>query len=145
MHWRFIVDELLAQELIRQDGDRYPVLKLTPKGASLLIGKEQILGLKREEAKTKGRRKQAGEIGQYDTALFERLRVIRKRFAEEQEVPPFVIFSDRTLHEMCRHFPRTEPEMRRISGVGDVKLERYGREFIEEIRTYVGNNPETRC
>jgi ATP-dependent DNA helicase RecQ len=144
MHWRFIVDELLAQELIRQDGDRYPVLKLTPKGASLLIGKDQILGLKREEAKTKGRRKQAGELGRYDTALFERLRVIRKRFAEEQGVPPFVIFSDRTLHEMCRHFPRNDDEMRRISGVGDVKLERYGREFIEEIRTYLGNTPDRR-
>ncbi|HEY6010334.1 MAG TPA: DNA helicase RecQ, partial [Nitrospirota bacterium] len=57
MHWRFIVDELLAQELIRQDGDRYPVLKLTPKGAALLIGQDAISGLKREETKTRGRRK----------------------------------------------------------------------------------------
>jgi ATP-dependent DNA helicase RecQ len=136
MHWRFIVDELLAQELIRQDGDRYPVLKLTPKGASLLTGQEQISGLKREEAKTKGRRKQIGDLSSSDRALFERLRVIRKKFAEEQEVPPFVIFSDKTLHEMCRYFPQTEADMRQITGVGDVKLERYGREFIEEIKAY---------
>lgn len=141
MHWRFIVDELLAQELIRQDGDRYPVLKLTPKGASLLTGKEPIFGLRREEAKTKSRRKQTGEAGRYDEALFARLRAIRKRFAEEQAVPPFVIFSDKTLHEMCRHFPATETEMRRIAGVGDVKLGRYGREFIAEIRAYVESNP----
>ncbi|NTW67745.1 MAG: DNA helicase RecQ [Nitrospirae bacterium] len=136
MHWRFIVDELLAQELIRQDGDRYPVLKLTPKGATLLTGQEQISGIKREEAKTKGRRKQVGDLGSSDRALFERLRIVRKKFAEEQEVPPFVIFSDRTLHEMCRHFPTTESDMRQITGVGDVKLERYGREFIEAIRAY---------
>jgi ATP-dependent DNA helicase RecQ len=136
MHWRFIIDELLAQEMIRQDGERYPVLKLMPKGASLLTGQEEILGLKREEKKTKGRGKQIGDLGSSDRILFERLRVLRKRFAEEQEVPPFVIFSDKTLHEMCRHFPKSESEMRQISGVGDVKLERYGGEFIEEIRAY---------
>jgi ATP-dependent DNA helicase RecQ len=136
MHWRFIVDELLAQELIRQDGDRYPVLKLTPKGASLLTGQEQISGLKREETKAKGRRKLVGDLSSSDRTLFERLRVIRKKLADEQEVPPFVIFSDKTLHEMCRHFPKTESEMRQITGVGDVKLERYGRDFIDEIRAY---------
>ena len=136
MHWRFIVDELLAQELIRQDGDRYPVLKLTPKGTAMLTGEEQISGLKREEARTKGRRKQIGDLGVSDRALFERLRAVRKRIAEEQEVPPFVIFSDRTLHEMCRHLPVSESEMRQITGVGEVKLERYGREFIDEIGAY---------
>ncbi len=144
MHWRFIVDELLAQELIRQDGDRYPVLKLTPKGAALLTGTEEISGLKRQEVKTRHRRKQVGDLGSSDRALFERLRVVRKKFAEEQEVPPFVIFSDKTLHEMCRHFPKSESELRQISGVGDVKLERYGREFIEEIRTYLENAADSR-
>ena len=142
MHWRFIVDELLAQELIRQDGDRYPVLKLTPKGAALLIGQDGISGLKREETKTRGRRKQVGDLSSSDRTLFERLRGIRKRLAEEHEVPPYVIFSDKTLHEMCRLFPKTESEMRQITGVGDVKLERYGREFIEEIRTYLGNTSD---
>ena len=58
-HWRFIVNELFAQELIRQDGDRYPVLKLTPKGAAVLTGKEEVFGLKREEVKTKERRRKA--------------------------------------------------------------------------------------
>jgi ATP-dependent DNA helicase RecQ len=52
-----------------------------------------------------------------------------------------VIFSDKTLHEMCRHFPKTESEMRQITGVGDAKLERYGREFMDEIRRYVESNP----
>jgi len=47
-----------------------------------------------------------------------------------------VIFSDKTLHEMCMHFPKTASEMRMISGVGDVKLERYGGEFLKEIRSY---------
>jgi ATP-dependent DNA helicase RecQ len=135
-HWRFIVNELLAQELIRQDGDRYPVLKLTPKGANVLMGKDEVFGLKREEVKAKERRRKTAEGGWYDETLFDRLRVIRKKIAGENHVPPYVIFSDKTLHEMCRHFPKTASEMRRISGVGDVKLERYGEDFLAEIRMY---------
>jgi ATP-dependent DNA helicase RecQ len=135
-HWRFIMNELLAQELIKQDGDRYPVLKLTPRGAAVLTGKEEVFGLKREEAKTKERRKKTAEGGWYDDGLFERLRALRKRIAGANRVPPYVIFSDKTLHEMCRHFPVTAAEMRRIGGVGDVKLERYGGEFIAEIKAY---------
>jgi ATP-dependent DNA helicase RecQ len=135
-HWRFIVNELLAQELIRQDGDRYPVLKITPKGLEVLMGKKAVFGLMREEVKTKERRGKTAEGGWYDEMLFDRLRVIRKRIAGTNHVPPFVIFSDKTLHEMCRHFPKTASEMRRISGVGDVKLERYGEDFLEEIRSY---------
>jgi ATP-dependent DNA helicase RecQ len=138
-HWRFIVNELLAQELIRQDGDRYPVLKLTPKGANVLRGKEEVLGLKPEEVKTRERRRKTAEGGWYDETLFDRLRAIRKRIAGANQVPPFVIFSDKTLHEMCRHFPKTASEMRQISGVGDVKLERYGEDFLEEIRSYGGS------
>ena len=138
-HWRFIVNELLAQELIRQDGDRYPVLKLTPRGANVLMGKDEVFGLKREEVKAKERRRKTAEGGWYDETLFDRLRVIRKKIAGENHVPPYVIFSDKTLHEMCRHFPKTASEMRRISGVGDVKLERYGEDFLEEIRNYGGS------
>jgi ATP-dependent DNA helicase RecQ len=135
-HWHFIVDELLAQELIKQDGDRYPVLKLTPRGAGVLTGTGEVFGLKREAVKAKVRRRKTVEGGPCDEALFERLRVIRKRIAGESHVPPYVIFSDKTLHEMCVHLPKTASEMRMISGVGDVKLERYGGEFLKEIRSH---------
>jgi ATP-dependent DNA helicase RecQ len=135
-HWRFIVNELLAQELIRQDGDRYPVLKLTPRGSEVLTGKHEVFGLKREEPKTKERRRKIDEGGRYDETLFERLRLIRKRIAGKNHVPPYVIFSDKTLHEMCRHMPMTASEMRQVSGVGDVKLARYGKDFLEEITAY---------
>jgi ATP-dependent DNA helicase RecQ len=90
--------------------------------------------------KAKERRGKADDSGGFDTMLFERLRLIRKRLASESRVPPYVVFSDKTLHEMCRHFPTTSSEMRRIPGVGDVKLERYGEEFLSEIRTYRGKD-----
>jgi ATP-dependent DNA helicase RecQ len=91
-HWRFIVNELLAQELIRQDGDRYPVLKITPKGSEVLTGKQEVFGLKRDEVKTRERRRKTAEGGSYDETLFERLRAIRKRIAGMNHVPPYVIF-----------------------------------------------------
>lgn len=141
-HWRFIIEELLAQEIIRQDGDRYPVLKLTPKGKHVLFGDEQVTALKKEEIKSKKQRITAGEIGGYDETLFERLRVLRKSIADEHQVPPYVIFSDKTLHEMCRHYPASFDNMLKISGVGNVKLERYGDGFIHEIKDYLIENPD---
>ncbi|NOY39796.1 MAG: DNA helicase RecQ [Nitrospirae bacterium] len=140
-HWRFLVDELLAQDVIRQDGDQYPVLKLTEKGQNILYGKEKLTALKREETKTSRRNVKDDEFKPFDKDLFKRLRVLRKTLAEEQQVPPYIIFSDRSLHEMCRYYPATLAAMKRISGVGDTKLERYGDDFVMEIQEYLNENP----
>ncbi len=141
-YWRFLVDELIAQGAIHVDGDRYPVLKLTKKGLGVLYGNEQITALKRDDIKAKKQVVKGSVCKEYDILLFEKLRVLRKNFAEEQQVPPFVIFSDKTLHEMCRYYPVTLSDMRRISGVGDTKLERYGEYFIREIQNYLNDNPK---
>ena len=143
-YWRFLVDELLAQELIREDGDRYPVLKLTAKGSAVLFGggEHTVTALKREEPKEKRKIAESGDFGQYDETLFEALRAVRKRLAEGQQVPPYIIFSDKTLHEMCRHYPSTRESMARISGVGEAKLERYGDDFIAAIRSYLDEHPD---
>ncbi len=143
-YWRFIVNELLAQELIVQDGDRYPVLKLAHRGRAVLTGGGQVFGLQRKEAATSDRRRKIGGAGSFDALLFKRLRLVRKRLAEANAVPPFVIFSDKTLHEMSRHYPVTPAEMRQVHGVGDVKLERYGGDFTAEIQAYIQDNPEIR-
>lgn len=140
-YWRFLVDELLAQDVILQDGDQYPVLKLAQRGSDILYGKEHITALKRDEPKGKHKTVKVSSSEQYDEALFERLRAIRKELAESHQVPPYIIFSDKTLHEMCRQFPATLPDLRKISGVGDAKLERYGSDFIAEIKKYLKNNP----
>jgi ATP-dependent DNA helicase RecQ len=139
-HWRFLIDELLAQDMIRQDGNPYPVLKLTQKGLDVLYGKEGAKALKREESPAKKKAQRGTETDRYDEALFGRLRFLRKQIAEKQQVPPYIIFSDKTLHEMCREFPVTLPDMRGISGVGDAKLERYGKDFVQEIKRYLSEN-----
>jgi ATP-dependent DNA helicase RecQ len=116
------------------------VLKITQKGSHILFGRERIMALRKEKAKEKTARER-DEFEEYDRTLFERLRNVRKRIAEGQKVPPYIIFSDRTLHEMCRRFPSTLSDMRKISGVGDAKLERYGEDFIKEIKLYLDENP----
>ncbi|MDQ7788082.1 MAG: DNA helicase RecQ [Thermodesulfovibrionales bacterium] len=139
-YWRSVVDELIAQKTIMQEGDPYPVMKITPKGSDILFGSERFMALRKEEGKAKSARKKEDAEG-YDRTLFEKLRAARKRIAEGQEVPPYVVFSDRTLREMCRRFPSILSEMRKISGVGDAKLERYGRDFVREIQSYLDENP----
>ncbi len=140
-HWRFIADELLAQEIIYQDGDRYPVLKLTEKGKQVLFGKDTVSTLKREEPKRKQRLQGGYEFGPYDEGLFQRLRDLRKKLADEQRVPPYIIFSDKTLHEICRHYPKALPDMALIHGVGAAKLERYGEPFTNAVKAYIDENP----
>ncbi len=140
-HWRFLVDELLAQDVIIQDGGQYPVLKLTAKGNNVLYGNEEVTALKRAEKKKRYPAGKSGEFEPYDNALFERLRSLRKEIADEQQVPPYIIFSDRTLHEMCRYYPADLSDMKNISGIGDVKLERYGTVFTKVIKTYLDENP----
>lgn len=140
-HWQFIVGELLAQEAIVQDGGQYPVLKLGKRGTEILYGRERIEGLKREEIKKKSKAFRVSGFQPYDEILFDRLRVLRKKLAEEHRVPPYIIFSDMTLHEMCIYYPVTLNDMKRISGVGDTKLERYGIDFTKEIKVYLDENP----
>ncbi|MGC2061909.1 MAG: DNA helicase RecQ [Thermodesulfovibrionales bacterium] len=138
-HWRSVVDELIAQGALLQEGEPYPVLNISTKGSDILFGREKITALKKEEAKTKTGRRQVEDSG-YDEALFEKLRSVRKGIAEIQQVPPYIIFSDKTLHEISRLYPSTLSEMRKISGVGDAKLERYGEDFIREILRYLEEN-----
>ncbi|MFQ5687759.1 MAG: DNA helicase RecQ, partial [Candidatus Scalindua sp.] len=141
-HWQFIIDELLAQDAIAQDGGQYPVLILTRKGTDILFGKEKIEGLKRDEIKKKPKAYRVSGFEPYDEVLFDRLRVLRKRLAEEHRVPPYIIFSDMTLHEMCIYYPATLTNMKTISGVGDTKLERYGSDFTMEIKAHLDENPD---
>ncbi len=141
-YWRSVVDELIAQGAVTQEGDPYPVLKITKKGSAVLYGGETIKALRKQEAKAKAVREKRADSGEYDRELFEKLRGVRKKLADAHQVPPYIIFSDKTLQEMCRSLPFTSADMRRISGVGDMKLERYAKDFITEIRQHLDENPD---
>ncbi|MBU0459299.1 MAG: HRDC domain-containing protein, partial [Nanoarchaeota archaeon] len=76
----------------------------------------------------------------FDNSLFEKLRVLRRKIADERNVPPFIIFGDVSLREMALHFPRDYDEFLRINGVGQKKLEDFGDSFLEVINGHVGQN-----
>ncbi|MEK3951998.1 ATP-dependent DNA helicase, RecQ-like [Psychrobacillus psychrotolerans] len=95
-------------------------------------GKEVLLGNKRVERKGVTVTKQIAK----SDPLFERLRILRKKIADEAGVPPFVIFSDKTLQHMCAERPQTEEQLLEIHGIGENKREKYGQVFLEEIHNY---------
>ena len=135
-HWRVIIDNLLARELIAQSDGQYPVLQMQPEARDVLFGDTKVFVLQTTKVASK---RKAPEAGPYSEELFQVLRQVRKRLAAGQNVPPYVVFSDRTLHEMARSFPRTESDMMLISGVGKIKLARYGPVFIAAIRDFLQN------
>jgi len=138
-HWRRIIDALLAQDCIRLSDAQYPVLQFAPKATPILRGQIPFRILCKKETQTARRVLPSGD---YSPGLFEALRAERKCVARDLGVPPFVVFSDHTLHEMARYFPSTQNEFRQISGVGESKLQHFGDSFLAVIKSYKETHPE---
>ncbi|MCB1136766.1 MAG: ATP-dependent DNA helicase RecQ, partial [Chlamydiia bacterium] len=108
---------------------------LTEQSARALREREKILlKLSPEKPKPRPIQRKEEDAPRYDQRMWERLRAERKAIADMRNVPPYVIWSDRTLQEMAYHLPVTEEEMRNIHGVGDFKLEAYGQPFLDLIQ-----------
>ena len=75
-------------------------------------------------------------LSESEEALFDRLRTLRMEIAREAKVPPYIVFSDKTLVHMCRVKPGTRAEMLTVSGVGEFKFEKYGEQFLELLKNY---------
>ena len=134
--WTSIVRQLIHQSYLLQDIADFSVLKLTPRALLILRSEEEIeLARPRisEKPEKKKARRVAVDLAEDDLRLFETLREIRKQLAQDQGVPPYVIFGDASLLEMCRERPSNEEEFLEITGVGQVKLERHGATFLEAI------------
>jgi ATP-dependent DNA helicase RecQ len=126
------IEFLISQELIAIEQGQFPTLYVSPKGKDVLLGKEKVH--RRETVKVR-------EISK-DDPLFETLREVRRAIAERENVPPFVIFSDASLKDMCAKLPKTNEEFITVSGVGELKLQKYGLEFIQAIRQFCEAHPE---
>jgi ATP-dependent DNA helicase RecQ len=133
--WLHIAQQLVQKGFLEQSSDMYRTLKLTQKAYEVLRNRESIQGRLQPEELAPAAPKKAGEL-EYDLALFELLRRKRKALADEAGVPPYVIFSDRTLAEMATYFPQSESSLLRINGVGQVKLARYGEIFLSLIQEF---------
>ena len=78
----------------------------------------------------------------YLSALFETLRQLRLQIAKEESVPPYIVFADKTLIDMCEKLPQNEEEMLDVSGVGQNKLKKYGKRFLQEIASFLAVNKQ---
>jgi ATP-dependent DNA helicase RecQ len=134
---REIIDQLIAKGLIAKAEGQYATLSLVQKGAQFLSQKESISLVKPQEVKEVARK--TGDI-EYDQALFEKLRTLRKELADSMNVPPFIIFSDASLQEMAHYFPADKDSFSRITGVGTRKLESFGEDFIGVIKAHLEEN-----
>jgi len=137
--WAAIGRELVRLGFLRQTMEKFSVLEITNEGRAALKERKKVTLTKPVTApETKTRH--VGEIT-CDETLFERLRELRKRLADERDVPAYIIFSDVALRQMARNYPERERDFARISGVGEKKLREFGEVFLDEIALHLATNP----
>lgn len=127
---RTLIQRLVATDYLHLTDSEYPVVKLAPTALPVLKNQEKVW-------QKNFTQKQA----EPDDSLFDLLRQLRKSIAEQEKVPPYVVFADSTLKEMSQQFPQDEKSLARIKGVGELKLRKYGNQFLQLIQQYLEDNP----
>ncbi|MFN2508964.1 MAG: DNA helicase RecQ [Chthoniobacterales bacterium] len=139
--WQAIGRELVRLGLVEFAPGRFATMQVTEAGLAALRQRKPITLTKQIEVPTSTRTKdRAGNI-ECDEALFERLRAVRRKLADERNVPAYVIFSDVALREMARAYPATPAEFRRVPGVGEQKLRDFAESFLSAISAHLERNP----
>jgi len=141
--WKSIVRQAVLNNYLYKDIDNYGLLKLTKQGKDFIINPYSLKFLLNEPIES-GADDDEDEVkhgsGTLDNQLLLLLKDLRKKIAKQKNVPPFVVFQDPSLEEMCTHYPITMEELRQISGVGSGKAMKFGTPFIELIKKYVDDN-----
>jgi len=132
-----IINALCGQGLLIRRGDEYPTYALSLRGKQILKDRETVLLSKLVMTAPKKESRPLSSAAPVNPFLFDELRALRKQFAEELNVPPYVIFGDRTLQEMCQYLPKDQEELSGIFGVGSRKLEQFGAAFLKIITSYI--------
>lgn len=127
------IDFLAEKEYISSDNET-EVLKLLPKSRDVLFGRERLV-MKKVENSEKVVKTHRPEVP-VNSDLLDALKTLRKGIASKKSVPAYVIFTDATLIDMCKKCPETPDEMLEVSGVGRTKLEKFGKQFLEEIAKF---------
>lgn len=145
---RMIMNHLMLQGFLGVSNDEYAIVKLTGESARILEGEEQVsMKMAKEQerqpqeksGKKESRSRTAGvSLTEADQALFEKLRGLRTEIAREEQVPPYIVFSDKTLVSMCMVKPVTKAEMLSVSGVGAFKYDKYGERFMAFVQAETG-------
>ncbi len=131
--WQRYLHELADQGYLEVTADVYPVLKLTPKSEAVLKGLQKVELIASAITEEPQRTQQTLP---FEAGLLEQLKAVRREMAIKEDVPAYIIVGDNTLVEIATYLPQTNDELRLISGFGEVKLLRYGTEFLSEVNMY---------
>ncbi|MEW6065881.1 ATP-dependent DNA helicase [Desulforamulus profundi] len=125
-----MINVLVAEGYLYLTEGQYPVVKIRPKAIPVLKSQEKVL----QKVRRKEQKPATGDL------LFEEFRQLRKQISQREQVPPYIVFPDSTLREICRHLPQDKRAFLSIKGVGQAKFDRYGQEFLEVILRHKGQN-----
>ena len=143
-YWQALLRHALLGNYLEKDIENFGVVKITPKGHAFLLAPHAVQVARdhdfelqaQEEEKEEEARHDAG----HDEALFDQLKALRRKKAKEMNLPPYVLFQDPSLKEMATTYPTTVPELAQVGGVGQGKVQKFGTDFLELIKTYVAEN-----
>ncbi len=133
--WVFLANQLVSQGFLQGD-EEVGSLRLTTAAGPLLLGERPFLTQMIEDREKTSTGKRKIDFGDYDRDLFEKLRDLRRKLAEQVNVPPFAVFSDKSLVDMAASFPQSQESFLIMHGVGRVKNEKYGTIVLDVIRKY---------
>jgi len=141
--WKSLVRQAVLNNFLSKDIDNYGLLRLTNSGTDFIANPyalKFILNEPIDSASDDDEDDVKHGSGTLDTQLLQLLKDLRKKIAKQKNVPPFVVFQDPSLEEMCTHYPISMEELKQISGVGNGKALKFGTPFLELIKKYVADN-----
>ena len=144
---RLLISQMLLDGYLYQTKEQYSVLRMGD--ISPLRDENTRVMIKIHEEKESSRRQKSNRRRSTDDLtgagyeLFEKLRNLRLEIAREEAMPPYIIFSDKTLIDMCAKAPKNQAEMLDVSGVGAAKYDKYGQRFLDEIKAYQESHPDS--
>lgn len=141
--WTMVYRRALVAGFIEKDIEQYGVIKLTEAGQKYLKNPTQFMLMEDhnfEESEDEEKIQEKGGVSTLDSTLFAILKDLRKKIAKTNNLPPYVIFQDPSLEDMCTNYPITLEELANIQGVGAGKAQKYGQEFVAIIKQYVEDN-----
>ena len=144
-----IISQMEIEGLLDSTKDKYALLKLNACSQEVMKGQRSVVLKKRKAAEhpetaaaSTGKTRNSDLLNSRGLELFGRLRSLRIKIAKEEGMPPYIIFSDKTLVDLCIRAPKSREEMLKVSGVGEHKFQRYGQAFLEEIREFTQGKEE---
>lgn len=147
--WTMVYRRALVSSFIEKDIEQYGVIKLTEEGQKFLDNPKEFMLMEdhnfEENEEEEEKIQDKGGVSALDSTLFAILKDLRKKIAKTNNLPPYVIFQDPSLEDMCTNYPVTVEELANIQGVGVGKAQKYGKEFAEIIRQYVEDNEIVRA